>query len=185
MALDVAKSWTLQAALIARIFLASALLLNACTLIFQPGSWTKLISLVELLLGMAVAEGWRLRFTAGLVFIGTLSSSLWPIFLHRAAAENPVLASITLMIPSTVLLCLGRNDGVGSSLVMRDNRKSSILDSTTPSTIFRAAEVEVTVRLESGLQRSLHKQRCIVTFHDLSSGLQKTEKEVWYASGHR
>jgi len=185
MALDATKSWTLQAALIARIILASTLLLNACTLIFQPGSWTKLISFVELLLGMAVAEGWQLRFTAGLVLVGTLFTSLGPIFLHSASAGSHALASIALTIPSTVLLCLGRNDGVGSSLVMRDNRRSSILDSSTPSAIFRAAEVEVTVRLESGLQRSLHKQRCIVTFHDLSSGARKTEKETWYATGHR
>ena len=185
MALDVAKSWTLQAALIARIFLASALLLNACILIFQPGSWTKLISLVELLLGMAVAEGWRLRFTAGLVLVGALFTSLGPIFLHRASAGSHALACIALTIPSTVLLCFGRNDGVGSSLVMRDNRRSSILDSSTPSAIFRDAEVEVTVRLENGLQRSLHKQRCIVTFRDLSGGAQKTEKEVWYATDDR
>jgi hypothetical protein len=185
MVLDAAKNWGLQAALIARILLASTLLLNACTLIFQPGYWTKLISFVELFLGMAVAEGWRLRFTAGLVLVGTLATSLGPIFLHRASAGSHVLTSIALIIPSTVLVCFGRNDGVGSSLVMRDNRRSSILDSSTPSAIFRAAEVEVTVRLESGLQRSLHKQRCIVTFHDLSIGAQKTEKEAWYASGHR
>ena len=185
MVLDRAKSWTVQVALIARIVLACTLLLSACTLIFQPGSWTKLISFVELLLGMAVAEGWRLRSTAGLVLVGALSTSVGPIFLHRISAGSHVLASIALIIPSAVLVCFGRNDGVGSSLIMRDNRRSSILDSSTPSAVLRAAEVEVTVRLESGLQRSLHKQRCIVTFHDLSSGVQKTEKEVWYASGHR
>ena len=185
MALDATKSWTLQAALIARIFLASTLLLNACTLIFQPGSWTKLVSVVELLLGMVVAEGRRLRFVAGLVLVGSLSTSLGPIFLHRAYAGSSVLAAIALVIPSTVLLCFGRNDGVGSSLVMRDNRRSSILGSSAPSAIFRDAKVEITVRLENGLQRSLHKQRCIVTFHDSSGGAQKTEKEVWYATDDR
>jgi hypothetical protein len=159
--------------------------LNACTLIFQPGSWTKLVSVVELLLGMVVAEGWRMRFVAGLILVGTLSTSLGPIILHRAYAGSPVLASIALVIPSTVLLCFGRNDGVGSSLVMRDNRRLSMVDSSTPSAILRDAEVEITVRLENGLQGSLHKQRCIVTFHDLSGGAQKTEKEGWYASDDR
>lgn len=185
MVLDAPKSWTLRAALIARIFLASTLLLNACTLIFEPGPWTKLISVVEVLLGMAIAEGWHLRYAAGLVLVGTLSTSLLPIFLRRVTAGNHALASVALVIPSAVLLCLGRQDGLGSSLVIRENRSSSSFDSSAASSSFRDADVEVTVRLETGLLRSLHKQRCIVTFRDLSSGAHKTGKEAWYARDDR
>ncbi len=185
MVLDARKSWTLQAALIARIFLASTLLLNACTLIFQHGPWTKLISSAGLLLGIVIAEGWHLRYAAGLALVGTLSTSLLPIFLRRATAGSHVLASIALVIPSGVLLCLGRHDGVGNSVVIRENRRSSSLDSSAIPAIFRDADMEITVRLETGLLRSLHKQRCIVTFHDLSSGAHKTGKEVWYARDDR
>jgi len=185
MVMDAAKRWTLQAALIARIFLASTLLLNACTLIFEPGSWTKLISVVELLLGMAVAEGWRLRFTAGLVLAGALSTSLRSMWLHGTFAGSQVLVPIALIIPSSVLLCFGRNDGVGSSLVMQDNRRPSSLDSSAASAIFRATEVEITVRLENGLLGRLRQPRCVVTFHDLSWGAHKTGKEAWYARENR
>jgi hypothetical protein len=185
MVLDAPKSWTLRAALIARIFLASTLLLNACTLIFEPGPWTKLISVVELLLGMAIAEGWHLRYAAGLVLVGTLSTSLLPIFLRRAMAGSHVLASIALVIPSGILLCFGRHGGLGSSSVIRENRRSSSLDSSAVSAIFRDADVEVTVRLETGLLRNLHRQRCIVTFHDLSSGAHQRGKEAWYARDDR
>lgn len=185
MVMDAAKRWTLQAALIARIFLASTLLLNACTLIFEPGLRTKLISVGELLLGMAVAEGWRLRFTAGLVLAGALSTSLGPMWLHGTFAGSHVLVPAALIIPSSVLLCFGRSDGVGSSLVMQDNRRRSSLDSSSASAIFRDTEVEITVRLENGLLGSLRQQRCVVTFHDLGSGAHKTGKEAWYARQDR
>lgn len=185
MVLDAPKSWTLRAALIARIFLASTLLLNACTLIFEPGPWTKLISVVEVLLGMAIAEGWHLRYAAGLVLLGTLSTSLLPIFLRRAMAGSHVLASIALVIPSAVLLFFGRNDGIGNSFLIRENRRLPCLDSRAVSDIFRDADLEVTVRLETGLLRNLHRQRCIVTFHDLSSGAHKRGKEAWYARDDR
>ena len=182
---DAPKNWTLRAALIARIFLASTLLLNACTLIFEPGPWTKLISVAELLLGMAMAEGWHLRSVAGLVLAGTLFTSLAPIFLPGAMAGNHAIASIALIIPSSVLLCFGRSDAPGSNLVIRENRESSSLDSSAASAIFRDADVEVTVRLETGWLGGLHKQRCVVTFHDLSSGAHKTGKEAWYARDDR
>ena len=185
MVMDAAKRWTLQAAVIARIFLASTLLLDACILIFQPGLRTKLISVGELLLGMAVAEGWRLRFTAGLVLAGALSTSLGPMWLHGAFAGSQVLIPVALIIPSCVLLCFGRNDEVGSSLVMQDNRRSSSLDSGAASPLFCDTEVEITVRLENGLLGSLRQQRCVVTFHDLSSGAHKTGKEAWYAREDR
>lgn len=185
MVLDAPKSWTLRAALIARIFLASTLLLNACTLIFEPGLSRKLISVVALLLGMAIAEGWRLRYAAGLVLVGTLSTSLLPIFLRRATAGSHVLISIALVIPSAVLLCFGRQVGLGSRVVIRENRRSSSLDSRAVSDIFRDVDVGVTVRLETGLLRRLHKQRCIVTVHDLSSGAHKTGKEARYARDDR
>ncbi len=185
MVLDAPRSWALRAALIARIFLASTLLLNACTLIFEPGLSRKLISVVELLLSMAIAEGWHLRYAAGLALVGALSTSLLPIFLHRAMAGSHVLASIALVIPSGAVLCFGRHDSLGSSLVIRENRSSSSLDSSAVSAIFRDADVEVTVRLETGLLRNLHRQRCIVTFRDLSSGVHKTGKEAWYARDDR
>ena len=182
---DAAKRWTLQAAVIARIFLASALLLDACILIFQPGLRTKLISVGELLLGMAVAEGWRLRFTAGAVLAGALSTRLGPMWIHGAFAGSQVLVPVALIIPSSVLLCFGRNDGAGSSLVMQDNRRSSGLNSRAASALFRDPEVEITVRLENRLLGSLRQQRCVVTFRDLSSGAHKTGKEAWYAREDR
>lgn len=185
MVLEAPKRWTLQAVLFARIVLASTLLLNACALIFRHGPSKTLISVVEVLLGIVIAEGWHLRYAAGLVLLGALSASLLPVLLHRASAGSHVPISIALILPSAVLLCFGRNDGLGSSAVIRETRKLSSSDSSGVSAIFRDADVEVTVRLETGLLSSPHKQRCIVTFHDLSGDPHKTEKEAWYARDDR
>jgi len=42
-------------------------------------------------------------------------------------------------------------------------------------------DVEVTIRLENGFLRTLHRQRCIVTIRRPSGGVQDTGREVWYA----
>lgn len=41
--------------------------------------------------------------------------------------------------------------------------------------------VEVTIRLENGFLRTLHKHRCIVTIRRSSGSAQDSGREVWYA----
>lgn len=109
--LEARKGWTLYAAMIARIFLASTLLLNACTLIFRDAARTNLITLVELLLGVFIAVGWGTRYAAGLVLVGTLATRLWVIPLRMAllGSRSAVLASI---VSSGILICFGRKGGL-------------------------------------------------------------------------
>lgn len=42
-------------------------------------------------------------------------------------------------------------------------------------------EVLINIRLEDGIVRFLHRQRCIVTIHQLSGGVQVTGREAWHA----
>lgn len=181
MVLDARKSWILYAEMIARIFLASTFLLSACTLIFEHGPRTKLVSLVELFLGVVITVGWKTRYAAGLVLLGTLATNLWviPLRVAFAGSQPAVLASI---ISSGFLICFGRNNTFRDSCSIGEKSGLSNSDPGVVSSILSDPDVEVTIRLERGFLRNLHKGRCIVTFHDLGRGARKTGKEVWYAS---
>src|SRR6476646_1226039 len=109
MVLDARKRWILYAAMIARIFLASTLLLSACTLIFEHGARTKLVSLVELFLGVVITVGWKTRYAAGLVLLATLAMNprVIPFPTAFAGSQPAVLA---LIISSGFLIRFGRNN---------------------------------------------------------------------------
>jgi|KBSMisStaDraftv2_1062788.scaffolds.fasta_scaffold00783_24 hypothetical protein len=180
MVLDARKRSILYAAMIARIFLASTLLLSAGTLIFEHGARTKLVSLVELFLGVVITVGWKTRYAAGLVLLGTLAMNLW-VIPFRIAFTGSQAAVLGLIISSGFLICFGRNNAFRDHCSIGEKSRLSNSDLGAASSILSDPDVEVTIRLEMGFVQSLHKQRCIVTFHDLSGGARKTGKEVWYA----
>lgn len=185
MVLDARKRWTVYAAMIARIVLASTLLLGACALILQPGLHTRFVGVIELFLGIVIAVGWKTRHAAGLALLGALATSIWAIPLRVAFTGSHTTALMTSVIASIFLLFFGQTDSIGDRSSISEHGRSSHSDLGSVGAVFRDADIEVTIRLENGSFRNLHKQRCIVTFHGLSGGTQKTGKEVWYASDDR
>jgi hypothetical protein len=178
--LEARKGWVLEAAMIARIVLASTLLLSACTLIFGNGARMKLVSLVELFFGAIIAVGWETRYAAGLVLLGTLATSLWAIQLSTVfAGSQPAVQ--TLILSSVFLTCFGRNNAFKDRFSITEKGRLPNSDPGAISTILSHPDTEVSVRLEPGFPRNLHKQTCTVTFHDGSGGVRKTEKEVGHA----
>lgn len=178
--LEARKSWVLEAAMIARIVLACTLVLSAGTLIFEPGFRMKLVSLVELFLGAIIAIGWETRYAAGLVLLGALATSLWVIPLSTLlAGSQPAVQA--LILSSFFLTCFGRNNAFKDRFSIAEKGRLPNSDPGVISALLTHPEAEVSVRLEPRFPRSLHKQKCTVTFHDLSSATGKRRKEAWYA----
>jgi len=183
MVLDARKRWTSYAAMIARIVLASTLLLSAYSLIFQPGLCTRMAGIAELLLGTVIATGWKTRYASALVLLGTLAtiSSVMPF--HAVSAEiRP--SAVALIVSSCFLVCFGRNNAFRDRFLSGGFSPVSRLEPRATCTMLGDADVKVTIRLGNPFFHSLHKRRCIVTFHELSGRTRKTRKEVWYAKDH-
>jgi len=188
MALDGGKSWISCGAVVARTVLASTLLLSACAAMFQLGSWIKLVSVLELFLGVAIAAGWHTRYAASLVLLGTLGmlcARLLAIPVPAAYWGSHNSSTTALLVASGFLLCFGGNDASGDILSVRENIGLSHPDLRTADGNFWGQDIEVMIRLENGPFASLHKRRCIVTFHNLSGRMPKTGREVWYARDDR
>ncbi len=170
--LEARKGWALEVAMIARIVLASTLLLNACTLIFERGFRMKLVSLVELFLGAIIAVGWQTRYAAGLVLLGTLAASLWLTPLYAVLAESQPAVQ-ALILPSFFLICFGRNNAFKDKLSIAEKGR---LPNSGPNVIspFRHPDAEVSIFLEPRFSHRLHSQTCT----------GKMGKEVWYAKHH-
>lgn len=151
MVLEARKSWISHAVIIARIFVASTLLSSACTTILHPGLEARLVSGVELLLGLIVAAGWHMRYAAGLALLGTvgaLSTSFLATLFRTGSwgSHNP--AAIALVIASGFLLYFGRGDVNGDISSIREDDRSSRLEPSLAPGDLRDADFEVTVRLE-------------------------------------
>jgi hypothetical protein len=110
-----ARKSRVHIAMVARLFLASTLLLNASALVFQTGFGTKLIFLTELSLGVVIAIGWETRYAAGLVLLGTVAASLSfiPLRIVSAGSQSIPLALVTA---SALLICFGRNNAFRDSI---------------------------------------------------------------------
>ena len=70
MAADTFRSWNVRAIVIARVFLATALLLRTLDWVSHVTLYAELVFLFELLLGAAIAVGWLMRYAAAIVFLG-------------------------------------------------------------------------------------------------------------------
>ena len=109
-----------------------------------------------------------------LTFLGELGYSL-ELLLGAATA---VLGAIG------VFRCFGRKAGNVDAApineqykLSNDDRRASVRNPWEPA--------EVTVRLENGFLRSLHRHRCVVTIHEPPGSAEKTEREAWYARDNR
>jgi len=172
---------TAWAIAIARTFLATTLLLSAFVGAPHPTFNADAVFLSELFLGTAIVTGWRIRYVAVLVFLGTVAARLLVPDLRFILIPAGAGMTSALLIASGILVCFG--DGasqVGGALIHENNNSacrhsSALLDEPWEEYL------EVTIRLEEGHLSSRRKSRCIVTIHDRADGVVNTDHESWYA----
>lgn len=98
-----------------------------------------------------------------------------------------LLLGTTTIVMSTigVLRCFGQNpfslgtDGLDKEDDSPDDQRQMRREGASER------ELEVTIRLEDGFLRTLHRHRCIVTTRELSGDAQNRGREVWYARDER
>ena len=109
MATGTPGTWITKALTIARTFLATSLLLGASLEISQPGFDAELTFTFELLLGLAIATGWLMRYAAALVLFGTVAAGVLTHHLHFAFLSANTGANAAVLIASGILICFGQN----------------------------------------------------------------------------
>jgi hypothetical protein len=181
MAVDIWQGWNLCAATIARIFLASILLLSAFTMVFESGFRAELAFSLELLLGAAIATGWLMRYASALVLLGTLAASfLLPHFRIASLPDDPWSTAFVVLASGILTFCGQNTENVDPAPVKENNS----LCNEDPRSLHcdpRDKDVKVTIRLEDGSVCIPCRHRCIVTIHDRKGGVRKIGQEAWYA----
>src|SRR6185312_12681031 len=107
MAVGTFGSWQVRAIIIARTLLSTTLLLSAFVGVSHPTINAEIVFLCELFLGAAIAAGWRMRYVAALVFLGTIAARvLVPDlqFFPLPAGRGTIGA---VLIASGILVSLG------------------------------------------------------------------------------
>ena len=181
MAIATFRNWIVWAVAIARTFLATTLLLSAFVGVSHPTFNAEIVFLFELFLGTAIAAGWRIRYVAVLVFLGTIAARLPVPDLRLVLLPTNLGTTAAVLIASGILICFGRStDKVNIAPIDEHN--------DSPSEHLRGTSygpwqenLEVTIRLEDGHLPRRWKSRCIVTIHDRAGGVLNTDQECWYA----
>ena len=107
MAVSTFSSWKVGTIVIARVFLATTLLLRSSDWVSHVKFYAELVVCLELLLGAAIAVGWLMRCAAAIVFLGTISAgALTPHFHHVLLSANAGTTA-TVLITSGILVCFG------------------------------------------------------------------------------
>lgn len=175
------RRWSGWGIVIARTFLATALLLGSSVRVPHLTFGSGLLFSLELFLGTAIAAGWLIRYAAAFVLLGTAAGSMLTPYFHLAFLPSNKATTLAVVIASGLLVCFGQNaDNIGSTLI-NETSKSCNQHSGTLLHDARDHDVEVTIRLEQCLTRILRRHRCIVTIHDRMGGSRKAGQEAWYA----
>jgi hypothetical protein len=177
----IARNWTALAIAIARIFLATTLLLSAFVGASHPTFNAEAVFLSELLLGATIAAGWRIRYVASLVFLGTIAARLLVPDLRLILFPAGTGTISAVLIASGILVCFGGSPAQMSVDLIRENNNSACKHSYALLDGPWEESLEVTIRLEDGHLPSRRKSRCIVTIHDRADGVVNTDHESWYA----
>src|ERR1043166_5411192 len=165
------NAWTIA---IARTFLATMLLLSAFVGASHRTFNAETVFLSELFLGTAIAAGWRIRYVAVLVFLGTVVARLLVPDLRLILLPADTGTTSAVLIASGILVCFGDSTTqVGGALISENNNSAckhsyALLDGPWEEYL------EVTIRLEDGDLPSRQKSRCIVTIHDRTEGVLNT-----------
>lgn len=181
MAIATVRNWTAWAITIARILLATTLLLSACVGASHPTLNAEIVFLSELFLGTAIAAGWRIRYVATLVFLGTIAARVLVPDLRWVLLPADTGTTSAVLFASGILACFGDSTTQASGALIHENHNSAYRHSDA---LVRGAweeDLKVTIRLEDAHLPNRWKSRCIVTIHDRADGVVNTDHESWHA----
>lgn len=176
------RRWNASATAAARIFLTATLLLRASVSVFQLTLYSELLFSLELLLGVAIATGWLIRYAAGFVLLATAGVSVLTPHVHLILLPPNSETTVAVLIASGYLVCFGRNANRVDVAPIDENNRSSHEHLCALPHDHWDQDVEVTIRLEDSFIRSLRRHRCIVTIRDRVRGVQTTGQETWYCA---
>ncbi len=106
MAVGTFGSWQVRTIIIARSLLATTLLLSAFVGASHPTVNAEIVFLCELFLGAAIAAGWRMRYVAALVFLGTIAARVLAPDLQLVPLPSATGTTSGVLIASGILVCL-------------------------------------------------------------------------------
>lgn len=175
------RKWTAWGIASARIFLATTLLLSAFVGAPRPTFSADAVFLSELFLGTAIVTGWRIRYVAVVVFLGTIAARLLVPDLRLILLPAGTGTISAVLIASGILVCFGGSTTQMSGALIHENNNSACKPSDALLEGPWDESLEVTIRLEEGHLPSRRKSRCIVTIHDRADGVVNTDHESWYA----
>jgi hypothetical protein len=181
MAVGTFGSWQVRAIIIARTLLSTTLLLSAFVGVSHPTINAEIVFLCELFLGAAIAGGWRMRYVAALVFLGTIAARvLVPDlqFFPLPAGRGTIGA---VLIASGILVSLGDSATEVSGALITENNNSACKHSYALLDGPWKEYLEVTIRLEDGHLPIRRNSRCIVTINERAGGVLNKDQECWYA----
>jgi len=104
MAVGTFGSWQVRTIIIARTLLSTTLLLSAFVGASQPTVNAEIVFLCELFLGAAIAAGWRMRYVAALVFLGTIAARALAPDLQLVPLPADTGTTSALLIASGILV---------------------------------------------------------------------------------
>jgi len=181
MAIGTFGSWQERTIIIARILLATTLLLSAFVGASHPTVNAEIVFLCELFLGAAIAAGWRMRYVAALVFLGTIATRVLAPDLQLVPLPADTGTTSALLIASGILVCFGDSTAEVSGALINENNNSACEHSRALLGGPWEEDLKVTIRLEDGHLPRRWKSRCIVTIRDRAGGVLNTDQECWYA----
>jgi hypothetical protein len=181
MAVGTFGTWQVRTIIIARTLLATTLLLSAFVGASHRTLNAEIVFLCELFLGTAIAAGWRIRYIAVLVFLGTIAARLLVPDLRLVLLPADTGTTSAVLIASGILVCFGDNATQVSGALIHENNNSACEHSRALLGGPWEEDLKVTIRLEDGHLPSRWKSRCIVTIRDRAGGVLNTDQECWYA----
>jgi len=180
MAIATFRDWNVWSIVIARTFLATTLLLSAFVGASRPTLNAEIVFLSELLLGTAIAAGWRIRYLAVLVFLGTVAARLLVPDLRLVVLPAGTGTTGAVLIASGFLVCFGDTTKVSGALIHENNNSACQPSYARPLGAWEE-DLKVTIRLEDAHLPTRWESRCIVTICDRADGVVNTDRECWYA----
>jgi hypothetical protein len=181
MAVGTFGKWQGRTIIIARTLLATTLLLSAFLGASHPTVNAEIVFLCELFLGAAIAAGWRIRYGAALVFLGTIATRVLAPDLQLVPLPATTGTTSVLLIASGILAFFGDSTTEVSGALINENNNSACEHSRTLLGGPWEEDLKVTIRLEDGHPPSRWKSRCIVIIRDRTGGTLNTDQECWYA----
>ncbi len=175
MAVGTLRSWKVRSIVIARVCLATTLLLGISDWASRVTFYSELAILLELVLGAAIAVGWRIRYAAALVFFGTLAAATLAPYLHLVLLPAHPATTAAVLITSGILVCFGQNTEKGGVDTFEDNPPSSESLCTLPHETWEN-DIEVTIRLEDSHILGQQRYLAVATIHDHRRGSEGSEK---------